>query len=282
MSTIGALGVQRPAAHAAEALQPRGTSSTSTTRYGYSKDHGSLIERNGSFSVHVDFGLGGYTGFLINSWDPDQQFANSDFDIRHQMNFNWVAEFPWGRGRKWGSDVPGWLDAVIGGWSMAGLTRWTSGLPFNVINARSCLGDQLEPAGQRLSCRDPGRLPPTGTTKNVLNGKPSPFSVIPEEALEYFRFDYPGEGGIRNLLRGDGYFSLDFSLAKSWRMPWASDHRFWFRWDTFNVTNTPRFDVANVTMFPDSHVDVRDLQRHYASCDGNAGRCMQFSVRYEF
>jgi hypothetical protein len=249
--------------------------------YGVSKDHGSLIERNSNFSGPVDFGLGGYTGFLVNSWSPDQQFAHSDFDIRHQMNFNWVAEFPWGRGRKWGSDISPWLDAVIGGWSMAGLTRWTSGLPFNVINARSAWATNWNLQGN-ASLKDPGRLPPTGTTKNVLNGKPSPFTVSPEEALKYFRFDYPGESGIRNLLRGDGYFSLDFSLAKSWQMPYSNDHKLWFRWDTFNVTNTPRFDVADVQMFPDRTSTFGTYDSTYASCDGNAGRCMQFSVRYEF
>jgi hypothetical protein len=249
--------------------------------YGFSKDHGSLIERNSNFSGPVDFGLGGYTGFLINSWEPDQQFSYSDFDIRHQMNFNWVADFPWGRGRKWGSDIPGWLDAVVGGWSMAGLTRWTSGLPFNVINARSAWATNWNLQGN-AELKDRGRLPPTGTTKNVLNGKPSPFTVSPEEALKFFRYDYPGEGGIRNLLRGDGYFSLDFSLAKSWQMPYSNNHRIWFRWDTFNVTNTPRFDVANVTMFPDRTSTFGTYNGTYASCDGNAGRCMQFSARYEF
>jgi hypothetical protein len=249
--------------------------------YGVSKDHGSLIERNSNFTSDLDFGLGGYTGFMINSWDPDQQFAHSDFDIRHQMNFNWVAEFPWGHGRKWGSNVPGWLNAVIGDWSMAGLTRWTSGLPFNVINARSAWATNWNLQGN-ASLKDPGRLPPTGTTKNVLNGKPSPFTISPEEALKYFRFDYPGESGIRNLLRGDGYFSLDFSLAKAWQMPYSNDHRLWFRWDTFNVTNTPRFDVANVTMFPDRTSTFGTYNGTYASCDGNAGRCMQFSARYEF
>jgi hypothetical protein len=250
--------------------------------YGVSKDHGSQLERNNIFAEPTyDFGQGGYSSFLINSWDPDQQFSYSDYDIRHQMNLNWVAEFPWGHGRKWGSDVSGWLDAVIGGWSMAGLTRWSSGLPFNVINARSAWATNWNLQGN-ASLKTPGRLPPTGTTKNVLNGKPSPFSVSPEKALEFFRFDYPGEGGIRNRLRGDGYFSLDFSLAKSWQMPYSNEHKLWFRWDTFNVTNTPRFDVANVTMFPDRTSTFGTYNGTYASCDGNAGRCMQFSVRYEF
>jgi hypothetical protein len=246
--------------------------------YGVSKDHGSALERG---YLYTEYESGGYTGFLINSWDPDLQYSYSDFDIRHQVNFNWVADFPWGRGKKWGSDMPGWANAIAGGWSMAGLLRWTSGLPFNVYNARSAWPTNWNLQGN-ASLDDPDRLPPTGTTKNVLNGKPSPFSVDPLEALEYFRFDYPGESGIRNLLRGDGFFTIDFSLAKSWTMPWGRDHRFWFRWDTFNLTNTPRFDVGNVTMFPDRTSTFGTYNGTYATCDGNAGRCMQFSLRYEF
>ena len=249
--------------------------------FGYSKDHGSALERNSNFSGPLDFGLGGYTGFLINSWEPDQQYAYSDFDTRHQLNFNWVADFPWGRGKKWGSDMPGWANAVVGGWSVAGLLRWTSGLPFNVINARSAWATNWNLQGN-ASLVDPDRLPPLGTTKNVLNSKPSPFSIDPLEALEYFRFLYPGESGTRNLLRGDGFFTIDFSLAKAWRMPWGSGHRFWLRWDTFNVTNTPRFDVGNVTMYPDRTSTFGTYNGTYATCDGNAGRCMQFSLRYEF
>ena len=246
--------------------------------YGVSKDHGSGIERGDSYT---DFFSGGYTGFLINSWDPDQQYSYSDFDVRHQINFNWVADFPWGRGRKFGTDMPGWADAVVGGWSTAGLLRWTSGLPFNVINARSAWATNWNLQGN-AELKDPGRLPPTGTTRNVLNGKPSPFSIDPLDALEYFRFLYPGEGGIRNLLRGDGYFNIDLSLAKAFQMPWGPDHRLWFRWDIFNLTNTARFDVGDVTMYPDRTSTFGTYNATYATCDGNAGRCMQFSLRYEF
>jgi len=245
----------------------------------HSKDHSSAIERGSAFTS--DFDSGGYTGFLINSWEPDQQYANSDFDIRHQLNVNWVAELPFGQGRKFGKNSSGLVNSIVGGWSVAGLFRLTSGLPFNIYNCRSCWATNWNLQGN-ASFKDPSKLPPTGTTKNVLEGKPSPFSVTPEKALEFLRFDYPGEGGTRNMLRGDGYFSIDLSVAKAWNMPWSHDQRLWFRWDTFNLTNTPRFDVGNVNMFPDIQTTFGTYDGTYATCDGNAGRCMQFSLRYEF
>jgi hypothetical protein len=43
-----------------------------------------------------NFDNGGYTGFLIDSWDPDKQYGRADFDVRHLVNLNWIAEVPVG------------------------------------------------------------------------------------------------------------------------------------------------------------------------------------------
>ena len=34
-------------------------------------------------------------------------------------------------------------------------------------------------------------------------------------------------------------------------MPWSPNQKLRFRWDIFNLTNTPRFDVGRLTMLPD-------------------------------
>jgi hypothetical protein len=240
-----------------------------------SKDMSSQVERGGSFG---NFGNGGYTGFLINSWDPELNYGNSDFDLRHQINFNWIWDLPFGHGRRIGSGAPAVINQIIGDWSFAGLTRWTSGFPFNVQNCRSCWPTNWNLQGN-ASLVDPNRLPPTQTTKNVVDNRPSPFEN-PTEALTYFRFSLPGESGLRNRLRGDGYFTIDLSVSKAWGLGIA-DNKLRFRWDVFNVTNTPRFDVGQVTMLPDRSGFGR-YNGTLATCDAQAGRCMQFALRYEF
>ena len=60
-----------------------------------SKDIGSHVERGSAFG---NFGNGGYTGFLINSWDPELNYGISDFDVRHQINVNWIWDLPFGQG----------------------------------------------------------------------------------------------------------------------------------------------------------------------------------------
>jgi hypothetical protein len=239
-----------------------------------SKDLGSNNERGSAFGT---YGAGGYSGFLINSWNPELNYGYSDFDVRHQINLNWIYDLPMGQGRGLGGNARGLLNHLIGDWSFAGLVRWNSAFPFNVINCRSCWPTNWNLQGN-ASLVTPGQLPPTGTTRNAVDGRPSPF-INPTEALKFFRFSLPGEAGIRNQLRGDGYFTLDTSVTKAWRL--FRDNRLRFRWDVFNLTNTPKFDVNNVTMFPD-RAGFGRYNGTLATCDAQAGRCMQFALRYEF
>jgi hypothetical protein len=102
-------------------------------------------------------------------------------------------------------------------------------------------------------------------------------ALYPQEALTYFRSLLPGEVGIRNELRGDGFFTIDTSLSKGFAMPFG--HRLRFRWDVFNVTNTPKFNVGGpvqagaplaVTMLPD-RTGFGRYNSTLAACDGQAG-----------
>jgi hypothetical protein len=240
-----------------------------------SKDMGSNVERGSAFG---NYGAGGYSGFLINSWDPELNYGPSDFDIRHQINGNWIWDLPFGRGRALAGGAGPFLNQLIGDWSIAGLVRWTSGFPFSVQNCRSCWATNWNLQGN-ASLVTPGVLPDTETTRNIVNNRPGPFAD-PEAALEFFRFSLPGEQGIRNALRGDGYFTIDTSVSKAWNLGIA-DHRLRFRWDVFNLTNTPRFDVASLTVTPD-RTPFGIYNGTLASCDAQAGRCMQFALRYEF
>jgi hypothetical protein len=241
-----------------------------------SEDMGSQVERGGAFGS--GFSNGGNSGFLLNSFDPELNYGTSDFDVRHQININGLAELPFGQGKRWGGSVNNFVNGLIGDWSIAGLMRLTSGFPFNVSNCRSCWSTNWNLTGNSMLV-NPGVLPETETTLNAVDNRPSPF-VNATEALTFFRRQLPGESGIRNLLRGDGYFTIDTSISKAIRVG-ISDHRLRFRWDIFNLTNTPKFDVGQLSVTP----DVAGFGKYngtLATCDAQAGRCMQFALRYEF
>jgi hypothetical protein len=240
----------------------------------HSKDMGSNVERGSAFGT---YGAGGYSGFLINSFDPELNYGTSDFDVRHQINTDWIYDLPFGQGRRFGGHAGGFMNQLIGDWSIAGLMRWTSGFPFNVQNCRSCWPTNWNLQGN-ASLVTPGVLPETRTTLNAVDGRPSPFADA-AKAAAFFRYDMPGEPGIRNALRGDGYFTIDTSVSKAWRI--VADNRIRFRWDVFNVTNTPKFNVGDATMTPD-RTGFGRYNSTLAACDAQAGRCMQFALRYEF
>ncbi len=73
---------------------------------------------------------------------------------------------------------------------------------------------------------------------------------------------------------------MDFGLGKRFRMP-KEGHSFQFRWEIFNLTNTPSFDtntLSNSIGSPGTFGLYTDV---LGPADGGA-RVMQFALRYEF
>jgi hypothetical protein len=203
--------------------------------YTYSKsmDMGSDDERT-VFSSSTGSTVGSSFSAILNAWNPGLNYAPSDFDIRHLIATNWVAELPFGHGKLLGShDGPG-LDRIIGGWQLSGVGRWTSGLPFSVVSGAGWGTNWLEKSNMIQT----GAIT-TGTYLNA-NGAPDVFAN-PAAALAALSNPYPGEAGQRNNFRGDGYFGIDARLAKVWKLSERSGLQ--FAWDVFNVTNSVRFDV---------------------------------------
>ncbi|HVN21989.1 MAG TPA: TonB-dependent receptor, partial [Dongiaceae bacterium] len=108
--------------------------------------HGVQFDFNYTYSKSIDLcsdaeRLGNYGSLnfnggcqMFNAWSPNLFKAVSDFDTTHQVNANWIIDLPFGKGRPFASGVNRALDAVIGGWELSGLFRWTSGFPYTIYN----------------------------------------------------------------------------------------------------------------------------------------------------
>jgi hypothetical protein len=227
-----------------------------------SMDWASRVERNGVFNE---------SGSTLNAWNPHLKWAVSDFDVRHNINFNGLAELPFGRGKHFGNGIAAWQDAIIGGWQLSGIWRWTSGLPTYMGNG-SAWPTNWKWAGPATAIKP---VPGVETTK-LPNG-PYLFAD-PEAAVAAYDFTRPGQIGNRNNIRGDGYFSIDLGLAKRWKMPFGERHSLQFRWETFNVTNSVRFDP----FFASGSLtgSVANFGRYNGEL--TQPRVMQFALRYEF
>ncbi len=229
--------------------------------YTYSKclDIESMAERG----VHY------LTDSIINAWDPSQMHAPCDFDLRHQINGYWVAELPIGRGKAFGNNMNHWADAVIGGWQLGGTVRWTSGYPFSVYQGY-VWPTNWDEMGWSIPTSQPIQ---TGTS--VINGIPNAFSD-PSTAGNSFDYAYPGQSGVRNNVRGNGYFTLDANLSKNWKIPKHESQSFQLRWSVFNVTNSVRFDIFTMQ----DNVSAGGLGDYTSTL--TQPRIMEFSGIYTF
>ena len=217
---------------------------------------------------------------IINAWSPGQMRGVSDYDTTHIFSAFWVAELPFGRGKKFGSGMGKGLDAVVGGWQLTGIFRQTSGLPALTDNGGFWPTDwNVEGYATQLG---PVK---TGTNKNAASvGGGSGPNLFPDPtlALKSFANTLPGQSGQRNILRGDGYFGIDVGLGKRFVMPWKDSHSIQFRVEAFNVTNTARFDANNVTFANVSlSLGSPNSWGNYAETL-TTPRVIQFSARYEF
>jgi hypothetical protein len=71
------------------------------------------------YSVLASYTLSRYTErvFRLNPTDTTYEKRRSENDAPHRIVLSGTFELPFGKGRRWGSVVNGFTDALIGGWS---------------------------------------------------------------------------------------------------------------------------------------------------------------------
>lgn len=209
-----------------------------------------------------------YSGQVVNAWSPNALYSVSDYDLKHQISSNWVLDVPFGSGMRWGRNLSPALDAVLGGWELSGLLRWTSGFPFSVSTYEFPTNFEQDSKAILI-----GAAPKTGTYFDS-QGDPNVFAAGPS-AASAFRYAWPGESGQRNNLRGPGYFGLDASLAKLWHVTEKQSLR--LSWDVFNATNAVRFDVGTLSNYLYYQPSLGKFTQTLTK-----PRVMQFALRYTF
>ncbi len=214
-------------------------------------------------------------GFLTNPWMPWIHKAVSDYDMTHQWNANWVVELPFGKGKKL-LNHGGLVNAVLGGWQLSGVYRQTTGMPISPRNGSNWPTNFQWQGWATMVAPIPGMVTTKDAPAVTGKGGPNAFSD-PKAALAAFDYTLPGGVGNRNVIRGDGFFTIDTGLGKRFAMPFSEKHSLQIRWETFNLTNTARFDTGALSVNLGS--------------SGNFGkysdtltqpRVMQFGARYEF
>jgi hypothetical protein len=221
--------------------------------------------------------------FVLNAIDLDQQRGVSDFDIRHIINMNAVWELPIGRGRSFLSGMPGFAEAILGGWQLTNIWRWNSGIvagtPFDA--AQWATNWNAQSNGVRIK---------NITASPTRGGKEDPnlFSD-PIAAYQSFRNARAGEAGDRNVFRLPNYWTIDMGLGKTFTMPYNENHKLIFRWEVFNVANFQPMgtllggrDGFGLGQDPDL-TEPSGVFGNFTNIHPFASpRVMQFGLRYQF
>jgi outer membrane receptor protein involved in Fe transport len=175
----------------------------------------------------------------------------STFDIKHNFNTTFVWDIPIGRKRWLLNKAPGFVDAVIGGWSMSGVFRLQGGQPFlPFITDTNRLGGTNRSVRLDLVEGVPLKNPRWDRSCPVGNGC--------EPYINPAAFMRPAKGSLgtapRTLdVRAPLQEYFDLSLQKNFPMPFfggEGKRRINFRVDFLNAFNHPNFRFVNTGNTP--------------------------------
>ncbi|MGH9331709.1 MAG: carboxypeptidase regulatory-like domain-containing protein [Vicinamibacterales bacterium] len=201
-------------------------------------------------------------------FNRDLNYALSDFDRTHAFQVLWVAELPFGRGRRWGSGASPVMDAIIGGWQVAGSMLVASGRPFTVYSGSNTFSNIVQTPANCSGCSaDMGSVHPEGADQVI-------WEFTPEEIA---RFSNPAAGEFgttgRNAFRSDGPFNIDLAVSK--RIQTFDDQRLEFRIEATNLTNTPTFGLPTATLTNATFGRIRNVV-------ASTARQVQMALKYSF
>jgi hypothetical protein len=221
-----------------------------TTAYTFSKaiDNGSEIFSFGNTSTLQNASVPSFFGGLqidrgISFWDRT-----------HRLVFTYNYEIPFMKSQR------GPIGRVLGGWQLAGLTTYESGVPYTVVNGQDADGlggstydrPNLNPSGRPGVRAVPNAASPTGYV-NPDNGN---LPIDPAEA-RYIgitnntgaRRTAPGYLG-RNTQRGPGLKNWDVNVSKNIRL--TERFQLQFRTEFYNIFNTPMYGKVSESPFAPS------------------------------
>jgi hypothetical protein len=217
-----------------------------------------------TYSHSIDDSSDRTSANFINAYNVAQNRASSDFDQRHLLNVSYIYQVPL---LSWAEKFTGWADddptnqiashglsdfhkSLLQGWEFSGITLFSSGTPFSVINGGSSTGvSSLDNAGV-AAVSGPGSYPDI-----VVNAPPTPkpistggkvFSVIGPVIGNPGQFVAPqgltyGNAG-RNFLNNPSRLNFDMSVTKTFGFK-REGTSLQFRLETFNIFNHTQFRV---------------------------------------
>jgi hypothetical protein len=182
----------------------------------------------GGSATAGDFRIGAYNRQLEKAIDQD--------DVSQRLVTSGVLELPFGRGRKFGGDMPKIADAFIGGWQMNGIATMQTGLPLVVRGSNNFTGINY---------------PDLVGNPSLAGGEPSANRWFNTDA-----FRNPANFVIGNAprtlphTRSPGLVDVSFSIFKTFKI--KERFRFETRVEMFNALNSVNLNGPDVNFAPNT------------------------------
>jgi hypothetical protein len=220
------------------------------------------------------------SNFICDVVHPRACRGSSDFDVRQEINGNFLYELPFGRGKAYGANMSRGLDEVIGGWSFSGLPYYRTGLAVSATaDAYLASFDNLDIAiftGSKADLKAKVNVDHSSNTVYTFKGGAAGAAKV----LSEFRGPIGIEYGQRNIMHGPGAFFLDAGLGK--KFPILEDKlNMIFRADAYDVLNHPVFGAGGLDIVNNAS-QFGQITGTSNGPDGQTRRVAQFSLRLEF
>ena len=164
--------------------------------------------------------------------------AVSDFNFPQRLSVAYIWNMPFGSSV--GKFRDPHLNYLIQGWEAGGVLTVQSGPPFTPVVSGDVSGaDEINNATVQSG------LPSDTDRPNVVSGNIYPSHQTPQQWMLSSAFSTPteftfGDAG-RNILRGPGLGTCDFSLLRNFRL--GETAKLQLRAEMFNIFNRANFDI---------------------------------------
>jgi hypothetical protein len=197
------------------------------------------------------------TGAAMNQYNRSLEKALSRNDQTHNLKFNYSYELPWGPGRKYLTS--GVLSQIVGGWRIAGIHNYYSGIPLTIApgyglplfggTARISVNDY---EGWRAAIKGDKFDPTVDRWYDASVFSKTPSDAVPSGAKGYVMQSKYGNATKTNpKVRSPWTLAENISVARTFRF--SEGVKMDFRWEAFNVFNRTRWGV--LTSGPNSEIN---------------------------
>jgi hypothetical protein len=192
---------------------------------------GSLENPNGNFPAPQDFR------------NLDADYGLSAYHQPYNSTTSFVIDLPFGRGRKYMSDANGAVEAILGGWQIAGINTVLPGemvtLTYTPLASQVVSGIQQDFRGANNYRPNVSGDPLTPEGERTINNWLSRTTVTaPTDPSQ------PFGNAERNSVRGPLLWTVDMVASKRFRMPWRNGSAE-LRGEFFNLLNRVNFRAPN-------------------------------------